>query len=259
MPYSMKNTRDTQKVQWILQEKYDGKMTAAAKKDIKRLNDGEPLDYIIGWMEFLDCKIDLSKRPLIPRPETEFWTEQAIEELRLKYRDRDNQDIPILDMFAGSGCIGVSIMRHIKNAKVVFAEKDENCLKQMNINCKINKIKKNRYSILKSDIFSNVFAKFDYIFANPPYISAIQKKKIQKSVIDYEPHVALFGGEDGMLFIRRFLAEAKNRLNPGGKIYMEFDTKQKPAIQKLLKKFSYKKFEFCKDQYERIRYVAIHN
>ncbi len=247
-------------IQWILQEKYNGKMTVAAKKDIERLKSGEPIDHIIGFTDFLGCKILVNKDVLIPRVETEFWVEKAIEGLCPNFQSFGNQDIGVLDMFAGSGCIGIAILKHVKNSHVTFVESEKEAVKQieMNLKCLKPNIKQSRYEIVQSDIFENVgIQKFDYIFANPPYIPLKQKPKIQKSVINYEPHVALFGGDDGMAFIRRFLASAKNRLNHGGKIYMEFDSPQKPAIEKMLKKLAYKKWQFCKDQYEKFRYMVI--
>ncbi len=283
----MKNLE--REINWLLQEKYFGVENAKFKKDVARLKKGEPLDYVIGFTTFLGCKIDLSRRPLIPRVETEFWVQKAIEKIYHKSYGRQIYGIRVLDMFAGSGCIGVAIMRHIENSHVVFAEKNKRCLDQIRINIKLNgdgKVMskniypknrrssifgvedKNRFEIIQSDIFSNIkgnpaFAKgfgearFDYIFANPPYIPTTDKHKVQASVLKYEPKVALWGGEDGLVFIWKFLAEAKNFLNPGGKIYMEFDSPQKPKIEKLAKQYGYGNCEFGKDQYNKWRYVII--
>src|SRR3989344_9072604 len=184
-------------IQWLLQEKYNGKLTAAAKRDIKKLEAGEPLDYVIGFVEFLGCKIDLSKKPLIPRFETEFWVEEVFGQM-----SNVKGQMSCLDMFSGSGAIGISIMRHIKNAHVTFVDSEKNCIQQIKINCKKNKITENRYSIVQSNIFDQFTVsrekgrRFDYIFANPPYIPKKRVGKIQKSVLDYEAHAALFGGVD---------------------------------------------------------------
>lgn len=245
-------------VNWLLKDKYFGKPNAQFKKDIERLKVGEPLDYVIGFTDFLNCKIDLSKKPLIPRPETEFWVEKAISYISQTLDDRPKFEIRVLDIFSGSGCIGISIMRHIKNAQVIFAEKDKKLLKQIRINCTISKIKPNKYQIIQSDVFNNIVGKYDYIFANPPYIPTTRKNKIQKSVLKYEPKMALLGGKDGLFYIRKFLTKAKNFLNPNGKIYMEFDSIQKKQIEALLKKYHYKKWDFHKDQYEKWRWVTIY-
>lgn len=252
----MKNKIDKE-INWLLREKYNGKITKATKKDIKKLKMGEPLDYVIGFTEFLGCKIDVSKRPLIPRPETEYWTEKVIHEIGNPSAcfTRSGQNLRILDIFAGSGCIGIALLKRCKNSKLVFADSENNYVEQIKINCKINDILKNRYKIVNSDIFENIKGKFDYIFANPPYIPIKRKNKIQKSVLNYEPASALFGGGDGLLYIRKFLADAKNFLKPNGVIYMEFDSLQKKDIEKLLKKFNYKKYEFFKDQYGKYRYL----
>lgn len=263
---------------WILKEKYHNRLTPEFDKDVRRLGKGEPLDYVIGFTEFLGCKIDLSKRPLIPRPETEYWTGEVIKSLKLKDKSKN---IKILDIFSGSGCIGVSIMaqlsgptppsgvRQFKNIHVTFAEKDKKFVEQIKINIKINKASANsheladsnmrRHRVVQSNIFSKVMGKFDYIFANPPYISQTRKRKIQKSVLKYEPQEALFGGNDGFLYINKFLRNAKKYLSPEGRIYMEFDYIQKKGIEKLLKKYGYQNWEFHRDQYKKWRWVSIDN
>lgn len=246
------------KIGWILQEKYDGKLTKDAKADIERLKKGEPLDYIIGFTNFLGYKIDLSQKTLIPRVETEFWVGEVIEEIKNNYPPQTtNYKLHILDMFSGSGCIGISVMRHIKNSSLVFVDSEDNAILQIKVNCKVNKISKNKHKIIKSDVFSNIIGNFDYIFANPPYIPVKRKDKIQASVLKYEPKESLFGGYDGMLYIERFLLEAKDFLNKNGKIYMEFDPHQKPKIEKIILKNNYSKYEFHKDQYGKWRYVMI--
>ena len=112
---------------------------------------------------------------------------------------------------------------------------------------------------MHSDIFSGVQGTYDYIFANPPYVANKRRKNVQASVLQHEPKAALFAGEDGLKYIRKFLKEAKNHLNFKGKIYLEFDSSQKKEIEKLLLKFEYKTWEFSKDQYDKWRFVIVEN
>ncbi len=250
-------TTTQREVRWLLEEKYSGKRTGGAEKDIARLEKGEHIDYVIGWVDFLGCKIDLSQKPFIPRPETEYWAGKTIEEIK-KYQIGDTRyKIHFLDLFAGSGCIGVTVLKHIPEARVDFAEKNKKFLKQIQINTKLNSINPARYKIIESDMFSGISEKYDYIFANPPYVAESRKNKVQKSVLTNEPLNALFAGSDGLKYIRLFLRDARDHLKEGGKIYMEFDEPQKRHIKKLLKECLYRNFEIFKDQYGKWRYMEI--
>jgi release factor glutamine methyltransferase len=239
--------------QWVLKEKYLGQPNKNFYKDIERLKAGEPVDYVIGFTEFLNCKIDLSKKPLIPRVETEYWVEKAIEEIK----NCKIKNIKCLDIFSGSGCVGVAILKNTQVLLCDFADSEPDCITQIKINLKINNIDKKRYKVIQSDISKNVKNKYDFIFANPPYIPKTRKNKLDKSVINFEPSKALFGGTDGLFYIKKFLKDAKKYLNINGKIYIEFDCTQKKEIEKLIKKFKYSKYIFNKDQYNKWRWVII--
>lgn len=203
----------------------------------------EPIEYKKGLAKFLGCKIDLSKKPLIPREETEFWVGQVINKIKKFYPSASSgQNLRILDIFAGSGCIGLAVLKHVKNARVIFADIE-------------NRMVGSR--VVKSDVFSNIKGKFDYIFANPPYVAISKKHLVQKSVLNFEPHKALFAGQDGMFYINKFLKDAKKHLNPGGRAFMEFSPEQKKGIEILLKKYKYKSWNFYKDQYGKFRWVVI--
>ncbi len=212
----------------------------------------EPEAYTIGSIDFLGSKIDLSQRPLIPRIETEFWLGKAIEAIQA---NEANEAIRCLDIFSGSGCIGVAILKHFESAVVDFVDIDDRAIKQIGINCKSNNIDNSRFNIIKSDIFENVLDSYDYIFANPPYVAESKIEDVQDSVLNYEPHNALFGGSDGLTYIRPFLVEAYKHLNKGGKIYMEFDPHEKDDIEKIAKLAGYKEINFHLDQFQRWRYL----
>lgn len=248
----------TKEIQWLLEEKYHGRLTPLAKKDIARLQKGEHVDYVIGFVEFLGCKIDLSKKPFIPRPETEYWVERAIQEVQKSNNCKKNVPIACLDIFSGSGCIGVAVLKHVPQAHVDFGEKQKRLLSQIRLNAKKNGITKERYSMVHSEVFSGIKEKYDYIFANPPYIAESRKNRVQASVLRHEPQNALFAGKDGLTVIHKFLSRAKEFLAPGGQIYMEFDSPQKKEIEKLLQKLAYKNWKLHKDQYGKWRFVVIH-
>ena len=214
----------------------------------------EPEAYILGSVDFLKCKIDLSKRPLIPRVETEFWVEKAIKVIQAR---EAIEAIRCLDIFAGSGCIGIALLKHLESAVVDFVDVDEKAVEQIAINAKLNNIDASRFQIIKSDMFENVSGSYDYIFANPPYVAEEKIEDVQDSVLNYEPHNALFGGADGLLYIRTFLEKAHKYLNKGGKIYMEFDPHEKEEIERISKSAGYKEIKFHQDQFQRWRHLSL--
>ncbi len=218
----------------------------------------QPVEYLAGFSKFLNCKIDLSLKPMIPRPETEYWTKKAIEDINLS-RAKSREKINILDIFAGSGCIGIAILKNIKNIRADFAEINKNFLKQIKINLKLNKVNSKKHRIIQSDIFKNIKCRYNYIFANPPYVATTRENLVQKSVLNFEPHAAIFAGNDGLFYIRKFLKKAKNYLKKHGKIYLEFDYFQKKELEKILSQLGYKNFKFLKDQYKKWRYVILVN
>ena len=107
---------------FLLNEKYAGVRTPEYEKDLARLAGGEPVDYVIGWKPFLDCKIFLDSHPLIPRAETEYWVEQAITEIQES--KKAGAGTRHLDLFAGSGAIGIAVLKHLPQVGVDFGEID---------------------------------------------------------------------------------------------------------------------------------------
>ena len=239
-------------INWLLREKYGGRMTAAAKRDIARLKNGEHINYVIGWSPFLGCRIDLSTRPLIPRPETEYWTKQAIGMIKKSGAVKPK----ILDLFCGSGCIGIAVLKHVPEAQVDFADIDKKYFTGIRKSLRMNKIKARRAHCIHSDVFKNIGAKkYDYVLANPPYIPTTGRV-VAKSVLSQEPRRALFASKDGLRYIRNILRTGKAHLRLGGTMIIEFDPPQKRTIANYAKTQGWHT-KFFKDQYKRWRFVEL--
>lgn len=241
-------------IEWLLREKYSGEKSPEFEKDVERLHQGEPVDYIIGHRPFLSCKIDLSLRPLIPRTETEFWVEQAIELIKAEH-PQDTQ-VRVLDIFAGSGCIGIALMKHLPNVQVDFSEKDRVMCKQIGKNIEFNEIDSDRATIVRSDVFSKISGTYDYIFANPPYIDSQAPDTVQESVLKWEPHSALFAKNAGLDFIETLIEDSEKHLNPGGTLFVECSPEQQSLLSGYLRAQDIN-HEFWKDQHGHWRVIKI--
>lgn len=243
-------TRREQEIEWIRQDKYNNAPPKAAfLRDLKRLESGEPVDYIIGFVWFLRCKVDLQYKPLIPRPESEYWAAKAITEAKER-----NRCVRVLDMFSGSGCVGLAFAKNC-NCTVDFADLDKNCLRQIKKNLKINNLKGR---VICSDIFKQIKKKYDFIVANPPYIPRKNLAKLNRSVRDFEPHKALVSGKTGLEAIRKFLCSVHKYLAPEGIFYFEFDSWQNKAVRQIAKSNPNIILEILRDQYGKIRYARGH-
>jgi len=207
-------------------------------------------------MKFLNVKINLSRKIFRPRVETQYWVSKAIE--IIKKKKYLNKNLIVLDIFSGSGCIGIFLLKNLENIKRVdFVDIDKEALFQIKDNLKLNKIKKEKYKIIKSNIFSNLKGKkYDLIFANPPYVAKNRIFQVSKEVLENDPLISLIGGENGLFYIRKFLKELKKHLKKHSLAFMEFDPGQKMEIEKILKSEKLK-FSFQKDQFRKYRYLII--
>lgn len=234
----------------VLHEKYNGEIKTGIFRDIKRLWAVEPIGYVVGRTLFCGATIDLSLRPIVPRPETEWWVLKAIDEIS---GDGKN-GFRCLDMFAGSGCIGIAVLRSCHRALVDFVDIDDRAIEQIKINLRINNISSDRARVIKSDIFKNVSGKYDYIFANPPYVPRALDNRVFASSLKFEPHLGLFSGYDGCDALFRLIEGVKLHLVSEGKIWVEFVellSGQRGRIEEFLKKNGYCNFQFKKDRAEK--------
>ncbi|MFA6503321.1 MAG: methyltransferase, partial [Candidatus Paceibacterota bacterium] len=183
--------------QWLLTEKYGGAATPAYEADRKRLAAGEPLAYVIGSQPFLGLTIYLDSKPLIPRPETEWWTEQLLANVEVSPPlGGDTSTLKFLDLCAGSGAIGCAALKALPHAEVYFGEIDPAHEATILKNIRENNLDASRAHIHIGDLFEPFpNMQFDLIAANPPYIPV--KRILDTSVTDYEPARALYAGDDG--------------------------------------------------------------
>lgn len=214
----------------LIRDKYDGDRTRDLSEDRARLSRGEPLAYVIGWVPFLDLRIGLASRPLIPRPETEYWTKELIEHLKVRFGE---EPFTFLDLCAGSGAIGLAVLARLPNARVSFGERFPEHVRQIRENLETNHLDAGRADLREGDLFS-AFAgeRFDCIATNPPYVP--QRRALSASVTAYEPAEALYAGEDGLALIRRIAQKAREHLRPGGELWMECDIENVEEARTLL-------------------------
>ena len=170
---------------------------------IKRLEQGEPIQYIIGNVNFYGNTIDVNNNVLIPR----FETEELVEKTILKIKNKFDKKIHILDVCTGSGCIAITLKKEL-SADVTASDISNKALDLAKNNALKNDV---NITFIESDIFENINNKFDVIISNPPYIS--YDEEIDDLVYNNEPHLALFALNDGLYFYEEILKNATNYLN----------------------------------------------
>lgn len=187
----------------------------------KKLLEHQPIQYILGKAEFYGLNFEVDKNVLIPRPETEELVDWVIAE-------NQNEHIKILDIGAGSGCIAISLAKNLPYANVYAIDISEKALNIAKKNAKKNnqKITFAQHNILSGEelFFKDEKVKFDVIVSNPPYVRNLEKKAIQKNVLNYEPATALFvEDENPIIFYDKICEFAKTHLQENGKIYFEIN------------------------------------
>ena len=237
---------------WLLNEKYNGQETTSFHADCERLTAGEPLAYIIGSITFLNTKIFLDSHPLIPRTETEFWVEKIINEIT----NKGLTFVRVLDLCAGSGCIGVSVLKAIPTATVDFVEIDTNHHNTIRKNIRENGIDESRAQIVDGNLFEHVSGQYDYILTNPPYIDP-NIDRAEASVKKYEPEIALYGGKDGTQLISTIIATAPQFLTEHGVLVIEHEPEQSESIRTKALSIGFDVLTYP-DQFGVERYTTIH-
>lgn len=201
----------------------------AFRELVREAAAGRPIAHLTGCKEFFSLAFEVTPAVLIPRPETEILVERTISLLR---RARTEQPA-ILDLGTGSGCIAISLARHLPSARVAASDVSREALVVAQRNAARHAVA-DRIDFRCGDLFApwSDAAAFDFIVCNPPYVGTVDAP-IERSVREYEPHVALFAGPDGLDVIRRVLAEAPPYLRPGGHLLMELAFDQAAAVRGL--------------------------
>jgi len=219
---------------------------------IERLKNQEPIQYILEETWFCDSVFKVNPQVLIPRPETEELVYKLCEEI-------GEASIHILDIGTGSGCIAISIKKLKPSAKVVAIDISNDALKIAETNSEsiLGKSKIEFYckNVLDKDFGSSFNNKFDAIVSNPPYIIASEITTMKDNVLNHEPHLALFCGDDALLFYRAIAQHAKLLLNPGGALYFEINEKYGSEVAQMLKENNFEKVTISKDFYQKDRII----
>ena len=219
---------------------------------MERRLKGEPVAYIIGEWEFYGLTLDICRDVLIPRPDTETLVDRGIVFVK---------DLPdgarVLDLCAGSGCVGLAVAASCPNTRVILADWSEDALRvcrqnvrRCNLTAQVSVIRANALEAPSSALWD-----FDLILSNPPYIPTGDLAGLDASVRDYEPKMALDGGEDGLDFYRAVASGWKSALRPGGMLAFEIGCDQAPAVEYIMAGQGYENIETFKDPGDHWRVV----
>lgn len=262
------------KVSRLRKEKHQGRETRAFLDDVIALAHGEAFEYLLGEVMFCNARVDLSLRPMIPRPETEYWVKQMVEQTidkrqetpdNLAHDKKAHQQITdnrqetsevhemalpfrALDLFSGSGNVGLAILKNIPGTTVDFIEYDPKLKEQIEISVMKNKIDQSRVKVMEGDGWEGATGVYDLITAVPPYVPPQMKEEVMQELSAEDP-LSFFDKEDGYYYHTQVFAHAKDFLNDGGALYLEFDITQREHIEQLALDHGFTSYSFLKDPY----------
>jgi len=220
---------------------------------VKRLLTNEPIQYIIGKTEFLDIVLEVNKHTLIPRPETE----ELVMLIEKDIAKKEEQDIKILDIGTGSGCIAISLQKTF-NIDTLGVDYSEEALLMAVKNSKLNNanVEFKKVDILSIDERDNL-PMFDIIISNPPYVQNSEKELMHKNVLDFEPESALFVENNNPLIYYKAIAEfAKTHLNKNGVIWLEINEYLGKETSALFE-HDYSQIEIINDFRDKARFIRV--
>ena len=210
--------------------------------NIRRVFANEPIEYILGSVQFMDCNIKVTPDVLIPRPETEVLVEIIINDLTCGL----SKSLEIWDVCTGSGCIGLSLAKHFPTSIVTLSDISNKSLSIAKHNAQINNLKVN---YMQGDLLAPFYGKkADVVVCNPPYISHQELADLDSSVRDFEPHLALVAGDRGYSFYERLAQELPDHLNKNAKIFLEIGSTQAEELKAIFSSSHWASVE-CKKDY----------
>lgn len=227
-------------------------MCRQMEQAIPRILKGEPLAYVLGEWDFYGMTLHVDKNVLIPRDDTCAVTALAIQQAMFL-----DETPRILDLCTGSGCIGLAIANRVKDARVTLADISRDALTVAKKNIADQKLT-GRVSCMQVDALaepSSFLGKYDLIVSNPPYITTQEMLELPDSVKNFEPHLALHGGNDGLEFYRSIAANFRKALKPGGYLCFEFGMGQGDDVCAILEENGYTVLERSRDYNDRERAV----
>lgn len=210
---------------------------------LSRRAQREPLQYILGEVEFFNVKLKVNKSVLIPRPETELLVEKIINDFKEKNHFR------FLDIGVGSGNISIAVLKNLIQANAVAIDISEEALSLAKENSVLNAVN-DRIEFLKFDILNDDIknlGKFDIVISNPPYVSADDYETLEPELKVYEPKIALTDLYNGFTFYKKIIEHSSLLLNENGRIYFELGKGQSDDVKMMLKEKGFDKIDIIKD------------
>lgn len=189
---------------------------------------GMPLQYITNSQEFFGMKLYVNENVLIPQPDTEILVQEVLKIIA----NQKDENIEVLDMCTGSGCIGIAVVKNKENINMTLADISSDAIEVAKINAQ-NTHTLEKLKFIKTDMFENIENKYNIIVSNPPYIETSVIKSLDKQVQN-EPNIALDGGEDGLIFYRILINEGHKYLKPQGYLCMEIGYNQRQKVIQIL-------------------------
>ncbi|PSG88454.1 peptide chain release factor N(5)-glutamine methyltransferase [Aurantibacter aestuarii] len=218
---------------------------------LNHLKAEKPIQYLLGETEFYGLTFKVTEDTLIPRPETEELVELILNTANSEFSNLDK--LNFLDIGTGTGCVAISLAKHIAKAKVNAIDVSEEALKIAKLNAiknevEVNFIQQNILDHVEALSHINKLGKLDVIVSNPPYVRELEKQEIKPNVLENEPHLALFvSDEDPLVFYKTITEIAEKQLKPNGFLFFEINQYLGKEMKALVESYAFKNVEIIKD------------